>query len=850
MNQVIDQLIVEAAILEMINEEYKLPVYDKGRHKQNNAKAFYYWFKNSKGKIVGSTESNAQKRGYTPISPDDKEAKKIKSDQKPQSGEDPDQDSSSTGVDATGAANPARSDQDTADFDGSGSIVGNDPPESEKKEGDSKSDEEITKLAEELGFEKGKLPESMMKADKTILKALIKGFNKGPDWTPAPGSKTSLFNETMSMVGTQLAVELANRGIETTPEQLGKVLEGLYGNTKAWKEAAAGKPNQVKIVAEAAIQKASLIRNAADGAGIDLENAEVKNYYGTRISLENQYNEIINVGDDVELVGGRGEPITSIPTDILTVHQLMGYNDIDGNPLSKEEIKEMIKNPNDRESIKKFLALSALNGGGGGNPSDTATIISGDGKLAFLAYSDKTSLGDQQANSTPAKFVETLAETVDFLEDLGYKFDEEDKAAALKTLEEMGKSFAATERKIGETLAAPLKAISESFADDETRDAIKNIYEEQIGGQTTSKAMAIKKKLAEMQPAGKAFSIAADSTDHDISWDYYLKEAGWEEGEPTDDQKLEAFLLSRSDTRPYSYTDDEGNKVESTLGAAASSKAEIEYLGKMVKSMAISHKDPDNDFKLPENTAASVLETSANVEKLRKESLDVMTAGFAELNEHKIEDENGNQFGLGNMMGGFDLIEKLHLYMVDDKPSGLYAMDSVFIIAGDDGVSPENMKKCLGVDSTEDLLKQIKTEPPEKEGPTINYLGGEELHESEISRSGNPDELAKTKDGKLIYLVNGEYKTAPEGESVPKEYKKPLGQITGRKVLAYIQDEKGERTPIGYQTYRTKGGYNLQTTYVFSPDLQKCLGGNKIANESISCDYINAMILMEMASKV
>jgi len=825
MKQVIDQLIVEAAILEMVNEETAAAKKAKELGLIWKGQA---WTKD--GKPVA--KNSEDKKDLVWI---DKDAQK---------------DAEGDKEDSAGVDPRAGQDANNSDVSGPNSVVSSDPPESNKKEGDSKSDKEITKLAEKLGFEKGKLPESMMKADKTILKALKKGFNKGPDWTPAPGSKTSLFNETMSMVGTQLAVDLANRGIETNPEQLGKVLEGLYGKTKSWKEAAAGKPNQVKIVAEAAIQKASLIRNAADAAGIDLENAEVKNYYGTKISLENQYKEIINVGDDVELLGGLGKPITSIPTDVLTVHQLMGYNGIDGSPLSKDEVKEMIKNPNDRDSIKKFLALSALNGGGGGNPSDTATIISGDGKLAFLAYSDKTSLGDQQANSTPAKFVETLAETVDFLEDLGYTFDEKDKAAALKTLEEMGKSFAKTERKIGETLAAPLRAISEGFADDETRDAIKNIYEEQIGGQTTAKATSIKKKIAEMQPDGKAFAIAADSTDDDISWGYYLKEAGWEEGEPNEDQKLEAFLLSRSDARPYSYTDDEGNKVESTLGAAASSKSEIEYLGKMVKSMAIAHKNPDNDFKLPASTAASVLETSANVEKLRKESLDVMTAGFAKLNEHKIEDEDGAQFGLGNMMGGFDLIEKLHLYMVDDKPSGLYAMDSVFIIAGDDGVSPENMKKCLGVDSTEDLLKQIKTEPPEKEGPTINYLGGEELHESEISRSGNPDELARTKDGQLIYLVDGEYKTVPEGESAPKEYKKPLGQITGRKVLAYIQDEKGERTPIGYQTYRTKGGYNLQTTYVFSPDLQKCLAGNKIANESISCDYINAMILMEMASKV
>ena len=109
-----------------------------------------------------------------------------------------------------------------------------------------------------------------------------------------------------------------------------------------------------------------------------------------------------------------------------------------------------------------------------------------------------------------------------------------------------------------------------------------------------------------------------------------------------------------------------------------------------------------------------------------------------------------------------------------------------------------------------------------------------------------------TKDGKLIYLVDGKYETASEDESTSKEWGKPLGRITGRKVLAYIQDEKGERTPIGFQNYRTKGGYKLQTTYTFSPELQKCLDSNPITNinELTSSIHLNTLMLMEMAARV
>tara|TARA_Y100000310_G_C20670227_1_gene809850 strand:+ start:1 stop:2763 length:2763 start_codon:yes stop_codon:yes gene_type:complete len=728
-------------------------------------------------------------------------------------------------------------------------------PDDEHIEGDKKPDKtdaEVTKLAAKLGFKKGELPKGMMEADPTILTALERGFHKGADWIPAPGSKTSLFNETMSMVATQLILDLNKKGIKTTPEQLQNVLGNLYGETTAWKDAAEGKPEQVKIVVEAAIQKAALINKMAEEAGIDLKTAEVKNYYGTRTSLVNQHDEIMSALDDenIQLIGGNGKEIERIPTDILSVHQLLNYNDKDGKRVSKEEVEKMIKNPESRESIVKFLALSALNGGGGGNPSDTATIVKDGDKMAFLAYSDKTSLADQQANSTPSKFIETMRETIGFLEHLGYEFDEKERAIAEKVLDDMSAEFKKTEREIGVAMAAPLKAISDSFADKKNRKFIQDLFNKEVIGPDTGTSRDIAAKIEGMEPDKTAFSAKANADakkfnpEYDLSWGYYLKQVkpDWKGGTPTDEQKLQAYLLSRSDTREFSYEDKDGNVVETTLGAGASSTKEIEYLSKMVSEMGNAHKDKKNKFKLSDENADAVLNLSSNIERLRKKSFDVMTAGFAKLNEQQIEDQNGQSFGLGDMMGGFDLIEKLHLYMVDDNPSGLYACDSVFIIAGDDGVSPENMKKCLGVDSTEELLKQIKTEPPEKEGPTIDYIDGEKLHESELSRSGNPDELARTKDGKLVYLIDGEYVTRSEDEDPPtitnakgKEVPaKPLGRITGRKVLAYIQDDKGERIPIGYQTYRTKGGYKLQTTYIFSPELQKCLRGNKITNEAIA----------------
>ena len=83
-----------------------------------------------------------------------------------------------------------------------------------------------------------------------------------------------------------------------------------------------------------------------------------------------------------------------------------------GKKLSEQDIDDMLNNPKDPNVIKKFLALSAYNGGGGGNPSDTATIITDGDKMQFIAFSDKTSLGDQQANSTPNQLINNFFGTL------------------------------------------------------------------------------------------------------------------------------------------------------------------------------------------------------------------------------------------------------------------------------------------------------------------------------------------------------------------------------------------------------------------------------------------------------
>ena len=179
--------------------------------------------------------------------------------------------------------------------------------------------------------------------------------------------------------------------------------------------------------------------------------------------------------------------------------------------------------------------------------------------------------------------------------------------------------------------------------------------------------------------------------------------------------------------------DEDGEIIDVTIGENYSSGNDTKYISRMTTDIASGIKE--GKIKLDDESSQLIVSQNSVIEKYRKQSFDSLTNLFEELNVYEVDDGVGGTSGVGDMMAGFDLIEKLHLYMVDDNPPGLYSMNSVFLIAGDDGISKENMRECLGTDSTEELLSRMKVGPPDKTGETIPF-DGEKLYESEISRSG------------------------------------------------------------------------------------------------------------------
>ena len=695
---------------------------------------------------------------------------------------------------------------------------------SKEKEGEEQ--EELSEKDKEA-IEKinNSLPKSVREADPSIARALHYGYNKVPPgkgdiWTPAPGNASSLFNETVSMIGAEMLKENPNM----SKEELQKKLTDMLGDSVAWKGV---KPQHINTTIDAAITKYNMTKEAMEDAGIDAENAETKSYYGTDVSLQNQYDDIMN--HTGSFYGGNGKEIESIPTNTETKMFLENFKDPNtGKKLSEQDIDDMLNNPKDPNVIKKFLALSAYNGGGGGNPSDTATIITDGDKMQFIAFSDKTSLGDQQANSTPNQLINNFFGTIRILKGDGYEIDPKEEEEMNRIIEEKGNKFKEAEKNLAKAQSAPFNVLAKLL--DEKNEKAKEIFDKVYDPPDSKRYEPIKKlhetlndnpknledpkKVGITENQRKAMEEAGIEPP---TWNYYLQQVGWKEGDDITQELVEAAFMARAgDSREFEVVDSKtGEKEPISVGDALTSGQQQRYIAEAIKGLREAAKDGEID--LEEDDRKAVVDQQRQIEKYRQESIDALNDMHDELNKFTVKDEDGQESKMGDALMAMDMVRALHLGMVDENDApGLFSSGSVHIVAGQHRTSPEAMRECLGgIDNTNDLVRNTRTRPVEQSGPQIKGSG---LYESEVSRSTK--EKVTNDAGENLYIVDGKYKFSADK---PKGAEGPLGVITGRKVFAYTLDAEGREIPIGEMSMRTKGGTTLQTTYTFANDLKKCL---------------------------
>ena len=307
-----------------------------------------------------------------------------------------------------------------AEWDGKKGSVQNTPS------GDPPSDSEARQTAIETGFPKS--------GTKPWPVSLI----TGQPAAPAPGTAGSMMNEIFSVEGVSIAEKFYEKYDRTpTTEDVARILNKQYGKSTLAEQNGAPSSSdyekKLRIAAEAGVTKFERLRNGeANNSETDPAFGKMirppSEFYGAADSIEAQAKMIRDLSDDATIFGPDG-PIDQISDTAKTKAELKdaieslkkkktgdfgGIDDVDA------YVEDLVKDNTNKENIKKFVEILAYAGGGGANPSDTATFArSEDGNLMVLFHSDKMESSDQQANSTMGKETQLQEEYIDEIESNG-----------------------------------------------------------------------------------------------------------------------------------------------------------------------------------------------------------------------------------------------------------------------------------------------------------------------------------------------------------------------------------------------------------------------------------------------
>ena len=303
-------------------------------------------------------------------------------------------------------------------------------------------------------------------------------------------------------------------------------------------------------------------------------------------------------------------------------------------------------------------------GGGGQNPSDTATFVTDeDGNVMLQFHSDKMSTADIQDNSTLAKEGDNYKESID-----KQPLSEQEKKEAKAIVDKYDKLMADIEENYQDQ-STPIAKKLETIPIKEQVD----IIEKDTG--------TLKKNMRD----------ALRSSGGGIKKQYqkYLPEGKTKFDELSTQEQYEMIRKITSDGDAKANDTKVINKVASALSKA----------------------NPDEPG----------LDVKGNLSEQRKKVVNLQRQRVQELNDKKVIID-GEEKGLGDMMEAEEMIRGFHLKQMDDnkydkdgtddeKFAGI--MDSAFDTnMGGVVVTGETLKKCTGQKNTKDMKKNFKLREP------------------------------------------------------------------------------------------------------------------------------------------
>ena len=677
-----------------------------------------------------------------------------------------------------------------------------------------KTDEELANITSDGHIKQMSLRNGYPKKKKGIIDR-ITGFL----FKAAPGNAGSMFNEIISGEGTSIL----DRYPGLDDQQLARVLYDQFcgttlggqvkGNDLDTGVSVSDIPSGVDrscyskclVTARSSKRKQKRKEEAINEAQKNGFGKPVKthNFYGHSHSIKAQVNTIKNaLKNGKKVYAPDGTEITDIEELICCL------NEGDGPPpecdIKPEDWKRLSYDQRASHSCQGiYKAIES--GGGGDNPSDTGTFAEDeDGNLVLMFTSDKMTTGDQQANST------LISEILN----------------RHKTLQRIKEGKTKTEMSIEEGQTTP----DGKTAEEEIENHKDKVDKEQ------NKLKKIVAPVGEqmMEDADKNHPQATDDFIEDWEsnentkghWDIWLKammkDNGWEEPLSQEQKRCAARLLMKVTANeadrpidPKTEKPQRSNPPDVAVSPkAGSGVAECKTKTWLSNDMAkISARSAER-----QHTAGKRgYDVKEHIENVRKNIIYMERNHLNNLNniKVKVKDPETGKFiykGLGTVVEAQQIVDQLHLVMMDDDAKGLLGNGLMEVNAGGNPINKETLRKCIGESTSGDVVADFVVGAPDTDNPADRFTWNCPLPGKKKTKATSP-----------TYNKNGEIEDAgmcPNGS--PR-------RATGRVMFIYAITKDGKKVRIAQKNMRTKTGDlgNYDTTVVYSPEMQKCFAGEE-----------------------
>ncbi len=529
-------------------------------------------------------------------------------------------------------------------------------------------------------------------AKNDVLEFGNKGYEKKTEKKPAPGGSGSAFNE----IASGELIHILEENPNMTEEELAQYCQERFGNTTLGKEQkeTAGIPRNEELekrrkeaIGNGTVKKPQFPKQLKE---VEQERAT---YSKSRVSARSamaKFERTKNVISNLQSSDKLGKD-TKLHTFYGADDSISGQVDMvdkankvllpDGTEVDKEDMKEFIKQ-----------------GGGGMNPSDTATFVSDEnGNLVVQFHSDKTTTGDIQDNSTLAK-EEDLYNS--YIDKTSLNDDEKEKAKSIN------KEYAEKMTTIEEEYNNQSKGIAKGLLELDL-DKQAKIVDEDSGTLQKNLDVAI---------FGKTSYSKEDFSSVSKDFQKYLPQ-GVSPSDLTNQQKLEML---------YRYAEDGGKMTGDRV--------------KPINKVALQYEK--------ENPSVTGLNVKTMLSKQREEVVNLQRERVQSLNDFK-SDVDGVSVPMGTLMEAEESVRGFHLTLMDYPPKQYTKGDPSSIVGGTLDVNMggvvvtgQTMRECLGVQNTTEFKQKFKLTNEEK--LTYDDAGnvtGKVVHTYMIDVDGNQKEI-------------------------------------------------------------------------------------------------------------